>query len=232
LARRLYCLLENTHKVPVNVYGLWDEREGILGATPEILFQRLSNDLSRLKTFALAGTRFHQSSTPLLEDSKELQEHRWVVEGISHSLEKFGQLTCEKTRELILPQLSHLFTPIEVVLNAHWHDQSPVELFNELVRSLHPTPALGAFPREAGMQWLRSYRTLQDRMRSGAPFGILGQDGSQLCLVSIRNIQWKNSQIFVGAGCGVIAESQLDRESAELLAKIRSIQRIFGWEAS
>jgi isochorismate synthase EntC len=53
--------------------------------------------------------------------------------------------------------------------------------------------------------------------------------------VSIRNVQWTPLTaasdvvgLKMGAGCGVIAESLLDREWCELCAKLDCIQEITG----
>jgi menaquinone-specific isochorismate synthase len=260
--------LENTANQSLHLYGVWDESEGVLGATPEILFS--GNLLGKIETCAVAGTRLKPpakvlpSRPPevlpevlpeLLNDPKELQEHRFVIEGICSSLRAFAR-TFERafvdavasapfsvpveievgvTRELQLPSLSHLMTPISIDLTALSRAMSEsvkvFPLFEELVRKLHPTPALGGFPRDQAQIWLRTVKTMPGRMRFGAPFGIVNEQGEAHCVVGIRNIQWKDSVVLIGAGCGIIVESDLDREWKELLGKIQSIRRIFGWEA-
>ncbi len=227
-------MLSNTQNVPVYPYGIWNLKQGILGATPELLFRQSSHqDFQwRVETVALAGTRLNSSSRPLpfiplIQDPKELEEHQIVIDGIQSSLRGLGSLFKGETRELTLPSLSHLFTPLTLELNSSTRGRS---IFEELVTRLHPTPALGAFPRQEGAVWLRSLQERGDRLKFGAPFGVLGAFDEGCCVVSIRNIQWKDSVLLIGAGCGVIAASQLDREWNEVLGKIQSIQRIFGME--
>lgn len=222
-------LLRRTLGVPLWIYGTWDSEGGILGATPELLFRRDSAE-SEVETVALAGTRFKSTSNVgsnvgalLLQDPKEREEHQWVIHGISEALREVGEVRVGETGLLELPTLFHLHTPIRVRTQAS---------FLDLVRRMHPTPALGAFPREAGWKWLREFAGSLERGRFGAPFGVLrrtskGEVLQSLCVVGIRNLQWGSNQIRIGAGCGVVQASQLDREWAEVQGKIGAIKRVF-----
>jgi menaquinone-specific isochorismate synthase len=207
---------------PLQTYGFWSSVEGLVGTTPETLFVETANPRG-LFTMALAGTR--TPNTPsLLDDPKEVTEHRIVVEAIVERLSPLGTLTTGPTTELELPTLAHLITPIEVVPN---HD---VE-FQEWVTALHPTPAIGAWPLEFGWDWLKNQPNAEDRNRYGAPFGFVPPDSQAgTCLVGIRNVQWNRNEIKVLAGCGIIAASQVEREWKELNAKLDSIQLALGLE--
>lgn len=222
-------LLTYTADLPLHVYGFWNSGEGILGATPELLFEQSKPSI--VETMALAGTRLKSShACSLFESTKDLEEHRLVIEGIRESLSDLGEILIDATQELELPTLSHLFTPIRLKLNSQERNASPSQIFTDLVRRLHPTPALGAFPKEAGMQWLASEESGEaglGRGRFGAPLGMMKDQTEIRCLVAIRNLQWNQDQLGLGAGCGVISASRLEKEWEEILGKIESVQRIF-----
>lgn len=230
LASILENLLLKTNGMPLHLYGLWSDHAGILGASPELLFRRESDKV--IRTEAIAGTRLRREMEvsserlPLLDDPKELEEHHLVVEGICGSLKalNLGSLEVAATRELHLPKLIHLQTPITLFLDTKDSVPDSSRWFASIVTSLHPTPALGAFPKEAGIRWLRS--ASGDRLRFGAPFGT-----TELCVVSIRNIQWTPSALVIGAGCGVIEASVLEREWDELMGKLDSIKSLLSLEA-
>jgi menaquinone-specific isochorismate synthase len=98
-----------------------------------------------------------------------------------------------------------------------------------MIEKLHPTPALGAFPKKDGRTWLLDYENRGvPRMRLGAPFGAISSQGFCRTVVAIRNLQWKNSTLWIGAGCGIINQSLVDREWQEILGKIRSVKKLFG----
>jgi menaquinone-specific isochorismate synthase len=105
--------------------------------------------------------------------------------------------------------------------------------FAEMVRRLHPTAALGAWPRnEAAERWLREADRGVKRRTFGAPFGLEREDRSALALVSIRNVQWQGEHVRVGSGAGLIAESRLDRELEELREKREQVKALFGLESA
>lgn len=216
LVQTLISVLEYAQKTNTYIYGTWDALGGILGATPELLFE-LNNNTQTLKTVACAGTC---PTTPenkkLLESAKDTSEHQFVIDGIKDSMSPLGTVSTGKCYVRSLPNLSHLITPIEVVL----HNKTD---FITVVRALHPTPALGAYPLEQGKQWLVDYQTMVPRGRFGAPTGFVDQkSGYSVCYVAIRNMQWDESTIRVGAGCGVIKESVLEREWQEILLKLKA----------
>lgn len=219
LVNSLKAILEYAQNNSVYVYGFWDENEGMLGATPEKLFS--CNDQGLLETMACAGTKkMGEDENSLLSDPKELHEHDLVVQGIRQSLTTYGKVTAGPLQLLKLPHLMHLVTPLSMQLQ----NQLP---FQELVNALHPTPALGAYPKDAGMKWLLDYQQHIDRSRFGAPAGyFLPETMQSNCYVAIRNVQWKDAQMHVSAGCGVVAKSQCDREWNEINLKLNAIKKM------
>ncbi|MHB8635566.1 MAG: chorismate-binding protein [Fimbriimonadaceae bacterium] len=206
---------------PMAAYGFWtDAGDGMIGATPELLFEQTP---SGLFTMALAGTRpVHSERGSLLDDPKEMLEHRFVIEGIQARLAPLGPVTTGSTSEIRLPTLIHLHTPIRLTPSAAID-------FQDAVAALHPTPAIGAWPLEHGWSWLRAQANATSRRRFGAPFGVLPPDGSSAkCVVAIRNVQWSSAGAVIHAGCGVVGPSLLDREWSELEAKLDAIQQALG----
>ncbi|MBL7543092.1 MAG: chorismate-binding protein [Bdellovibrionaceae bacterium] len=198
-------------------YGEWEQETGFMGATPEILFQKKS---SALETMALAGTSAKEVPIAhFLHDPKERKEHQIVVNDIVERLSPMAHVRVGATGVIEFPLLNHLETPIYAqLLNAF-----SVE---DLIHRLHPTPALGIYPRNNYFQEFSQY-PLQDRRGFfGAPWGIETTQ-STLMLVSIRKWDWQGQDIQIFAGCGVVQESVMEKEFAEILKKIDSVKRIF-----
>lgn len=240
-------ILVALEKLPesLTAYGFWanvgseDSTEGVLGATPEYLF---SVEGRELRTMALAGTRSKIESADgaaaLMADPKERREHQLVIDDIHAVLSKFGNVVIGQTSVAELPTLFHLKTPISVEM------REAVD-FESLANALHPTPALGLSPRSLGVEFLKNWDEVKKRGRFGAPFGIELQleDGSRVqdCVVGIRNIQWgfrqqgvgnagssKDCSVQLGSGCGIIPQSEPNREWAELQLKRDSVRKILG----
>lgn len=208
-------LLRFAEEKPVNPYGFWSDSQGVLGASPELLF-RVEGE-KHLETMACAGTLGHQQDVDaFIQDPKELSEHGCVVNGIQESLSPYGKVRCGRLHPLDLGHLVHLATPIEVDL-----DHAPN--LNELIRALHPTPALGTFPKQAGKNWLREIHGLVPRGRYGAPAGAVYPEGASF-YVGIRNVQWETSGMRIGAGGGVNRLSNFEREWQEIKRKLTAVK--------
>lgn len=215
-------LILNLMKAPTTLYpfGYWSETEGMLGATPEILFSIHGNELS---TMALAGTcpKSEQSKrADLLNDPKEIEEHQLVVQDIAAFLSSYGTVNTGTMHVLDLPTLWHLKTDIKVLLNKN------IDV-KELVLLMHPTPALGVFPRDYGFTWMQNHPGQLGRNRFGAPMAFIFPE-RVVCLVAIRNLQWNDSELMIGSGGGVVASSEFEREWRELLQKRQSVKKILG----
>ena len=199
-------------------YGWFEANAGFMGATPELLFQ--VHD-STLETMALASSRPKGRGEELLSDPKELSEHRMVVEDLQTQLRGLGPVKVGATSLLELPAIVHLHTPLSVEL------QAPPD-YSSLLRIFHPTAALGAFPRgEAADTWLRSLEGAEGRGSFGAPFGFVSENGEARFVVAIRQIQVEADRLRVGSGCGVLAESRLEKEWNELAIKRDSVKSLF-----
>lgn len=204
---------------PLRPYGCWEGGVGFMGATPEILFDL---DGRQLRTMALAGTAsMNRDPNHFLNDPKERAEHHFVVRNLLNVLQPLGAVELMGPQVLQLPTLQHLKTDICVQLR---RDIS----WAELIQIIHPTAALGTFPREE-WRWLESLPGQAARGPLGSPFGV-SLHGKRMCaLVGIRQFQWNPQRMRIGAGCGLVKESDLEREWKELLLKIESVQRNFGW---
>lgn len=201
-------------------YGFWDGDEGILGVTPETLF-RLEG--KQLTTMALAGTlaKSDGSGEDLLRSNKDQHEHRLVIEDVRSQLSVFGRVQTAATGLLELPKLWHLQTRLSLELD----EAADVDV---LTQRLHPTAALGVYPRRFGWRWMRELPGQQGRARYGAPFTIRFNEERVLSLVAIRNVQWKGENLVLGSGCGVVNDSRLESEVNELVRKRQSVMHALG----
>lgn len=201
------------------LYGQWDEKTGLLGISPEILFSHSQEEPQVIQTMAVAGTCHpSQDQEAFFHNEKERHEHQLVVQGIRQSLEELGHIKIGELQLLKLPTLTHLMTPIELTFSNAFQ-------FEPLIQRLHPTPALGAFPILEGKKWLEEFNIQTPRHLYGSPVGFHHPTaGYSRCFVAIRNVQWDSSGMRIGAGCGVVKQSTFENEWKEIQIKIRAIR--------
>ena len=251
LVQRLVHALGASRGTGLRVYGHWQDVDGmfsgVLGLTPEDLFRVSGHELT---TMAVAGTLPVPAAASdevvghlqreLLDDPKELEEHRLVVEDLVQRLsDKTGSISglvshveVGETEALRFRQLLHLVTPLRAQFAKH---QS--ETARTLLHRLHPTPALGLAPRTVELSYLKEIdATLLPSPRAGfgAPFVVIGDEVTE-AVVAIRQLRWKTESDFsdrleveILSGCGIVAASQPEKEWTELQAKRQSVGDALG----
>jgi len=201
-------------------YGFRQDQKGMIGATPEQLFS-LNDDW--LETMALAGTAPRHEAEDFSTDQKEIREHELVADYLEAKLSTLGQVERECRGILDLGSIVHFITRIRVRLEKEGAD------LGQLVKLMHPTPALGACPRgEGALSKLVEYRhrmSVPDEF--GAPFGALYQ-GRFMSLVAIRNVIWDGRDVFLPSGVGLVRGSRFDREWRELALKRNCVKSLLG----
>jgi isochorismate synthase len=199
-------------------------QRAFLGATPERLV-RLRAGL--VETSALAGSSRRGASPAedaqlgetLLRDTKELAEHAVVTEMLRQTLAPLcHDLSLPEGPVLLrLATVQHLFTPIQGRLRNG-------QTILDLVERLHPTPAVGGTPREGALSAIREREQL-DRGWYAGPVGWLDGQGEGEFAVAIRSalLDGARREALLFAGCGIVADSQPEREYAESRLKMQAM---------
>ena len=176
-----------------------------VGATPEVLCRVEGRSLF---TEALAGSARPSEGAALLGRSKELREHRWVVDHLVQHLSPVAgsvQYSPEpRIRELA--NVAHLITPISAQLNAGRGAA-------DVVAALHPTPAVAGVPTAAALRFLAAHEELDRGLYAGL-VGWVGPGRAELA-VALRSalLRGRRARIFVGAG--IVEGSTPEGEWAE-----------------
>lgn len=200
-------------------YGFVEGSSGFCGVTPELLLQVEGH---RLETMAVAGTAARGEEESFADDQKEIREHEMVVSFLQQELEALGRVGREPRGVVRVGGVTHFRSRIGVDLSARLG-------MGELVRLLHPTPAVGCLPRRGRL--IAVLGGMRERVGCpaafGAPFGLM-HAGRFHCVIAIRGLFWEGDRIDLPAGCGLIAESRVEREWAEMALKREAVREIFG----
>lgn len=158
----------------------------------------------------------------LLNDAKNLGEHQYVVEMIANTFEKncIQYKVPKRPKLLKIRDIQHLYTPVEGKL-------SPDATILQLVKLLHPTPALGGVPRQEAMAVIRQNESM-NRGLYAAPLGWIDAEGNGEFAVAIRSAALKDNKAYLYAGGGIVADSEPISEYEETLVKFRPMLRALG----
>lgn len=190
-----------------------------IGATPERLVQV---DGEKLLSTCLAGTAPRGETkesdeqiarNELLENAKNREEHEYVVQMIKQSIEDSCENIDIPNAPVIYPlrNLQHLYTPVKATL------KSGYSVF-DLIKKLHPTPALGGVPTETALAFMREHELL-DRGWYGAPIGWLDSNEISEFAVALRSGLVQANEVSLFAGCGIMRDSDAEMEFAETKMK-------------
>ena len=190
-----------------------DGGAAFVGATPECF---CSLDGAQLRTEALAGSARPAEAQALLQSSKELREHEWVVEHIASALRAICETVDVPPAPSVraLATVAHLHTPISARLR-------PGKGLADVVAALHPTPAVGGVPSAAAVRFLAEHEELDRGLYAGL-VGLVGPARAELA-VALRcaRIQSGTARLFLGAG--IVEGSSAESEWVETQLKARAL---------
>ena len=195
-----------------------------LGATPELLVSRRGR---RVVSHPLAGSAARlpdaaadrAAGESLLGSDKDRREHRMVVEDILDRLAPYcSQLsTPEGTALRSTRTMWHLGTRIEGRLKG-----ADMPSAAGLAALLHPTPAVGGYPREAALEAIRELEG-QDRGFYAGAIGWAEGSGDGDWYVALRCAEIRSRRVLLHAGAGIVAGSDAEAEVEETSAKFRAM---------
>lgn len=199
--------------------------DGFVGATPEMLVSRLG-DVVRAHPMAGTLPRTGDPDVDARRAGELLGSHKNRVE---------HQITIDMVHETLLPWCSYLDAEPEPSVVAAGPVQHLATLVEgrlsrpepsvlDLVAALHPTPAVGGWPRAAALQ-VQAELERTDRGRYGGPVGWVDAAGNGAFGVGIRGAQLdadaRTARVF--AGVGVVDGSDPAAELEEARSKAQAV---------
>lgn len=191
-----------------------DKASSFIGCTPErlasfnskfVLTEGLAGSTSRGKTASEDALLEHN----LLNSQKDLKEHEIVLDAIEENLVHYSDDVNHPKAPRVkkLSNVQHLYTPITARI------RDGVSR-TEVLRTLHPTPAVGGFPRDKAVDFIKEYEDF-DRGWYASPVGWINAHGNGEFVVAIRSGLIRNDGVRFFAGCGIVEDSDPQKEWEE-----------------
>lgn len=207
------------------IYAHARRQRVFLGASPERL---ASLSGRRAEADALAGTAWPGACPPsgALEGDKNMREQQLVVDAVRAALAPLcTDLEAAAPPGILhLPRLSHLHSRLA-------GEAKPGITLFDLVRSLHPTPAVGGSPTAVALDWLRAHGETRGAWYSGG-IGHIDADGDGEIAVALRCALISGREAELYAGAGIVSGSQAAQELAETEAKLATMRDALDCQAA
>jgi isochorismate synthase len=201
----------------------------LVGASPELLVSRrgsvvTSNPLAGSAPRSGDPDEDHANAEALRASAKNREEHQIVVDAVVETLRPFcDELTWDPEPVLLeTPNVWHLSTRFRGVLR----DPAPTVL--ELVRALHPTPAVGGTPTATALATIGDLEPF-DRGLYAGPVGWVDAAGDGEWAIALRCAMLQGSRATLYAGAGIVADSDPASEADETDRKFRAFLDALRW---
>lgn len=189
-----------------------------IGATPELLFRRTGR---RIFSEIIAGTRSRgknivedkKLARALMESEKERLEHKIVFDGVTDAFKSFCRTVIPNGNISILQlnRVQHLYNTISGILETKKNDA-------DILKYLHPTPAVGGYPKEESLKFIAHIESFDRGWYSG-PTGWFNREAACFS-VAIRSGLIEQNRLSLYSGAGIVIGSRALAEWEEIESKI------------
>ncbi len=181
--------------------GLW------MGASPEKLLNQ-TNDV--FSTMSLAGTKLKSDKREW--NKKEKEEQQWVTDFIINQLlPMVDDLQVSKPKTVTAAHLNHIKSDITGRLSADFK-------LNDLIKALHPTPAVCGTPRKIAQEFILENENYNRDYYTGF-LGELNMENQTDLYVNLRCLQIQEQKVRLYVGGGITKDSNPEDEWEETLNK-------------
>jgi anthranilate synthase component 1 len=199
----------------------------LLGASPESLIKTKGRTVI---TNPIAGTRARgetmeedqKLAKELLEDEKELAEHKMLVDLSRNDLGRVcepGSIEVSKYMEIERYQhVMHIVSEVQGTL----HEEHTG--LNALISCL-PAGTVSGAPKIRAMQIINDLEAVKRNAYAGA-IGYINVNGDVDFALAIRSLVVKDGYAYVQAGAGIVYDSVPELEYAETLNKAKSLLEV------
>lgn len=195
--------------------GMW------LGATPETLLHSQGN---KFLTMALAGTQLYKETTDVTWGEKEVVEQKMVTDYIVKQLSNISNnVKSSDSYTHKAGSLLHIRTDIHAEI-----DTQKTGLY-DVIKTLHPTPAVCGLPKAAAHLFIDSYEKYDREFYTGF-LGELNLDATNdvtsHLFVNLRCMQLQEDKALLYIGGGITKDSNPDLEWDETVRKTETMKRV------
>lgn len=216
-----------THNPSPYMFYMDFQEYQIVGASPESL---LKGDGTQVVTNPIAGTRKRGKSAEedalleadLLQDEKELAEHRMLVDLGRNDLGRVCEIgSVELTKHMAIEKYKHVMHIVSEVVGKKRADISN----GRVLSSCLPAGTVSGAPKIRAMSIINELEDIKRGVYAGA-VGYFSNHGSFDFALAIRTMIVKDGIAAIQAGAGIVYDSDPEMEHNEVLNKARAFMEV------
>ncbi len=208
----------------IDYYYQISKTDAFVGRSPEYIFRRHKRNLV-CEAVAASILASQSTDSPIISDPKSKKEHEYVTRHLTKQINTLSVKTVKftDTTTIVHLKLIHLFSTIRSKLKRSIQDC-------EIIHGLHPTPAVGGFPRKDIIKILHKKEPFSRGWYAGL-IGTLSKDKTDMA-VAIRGMLINKNTVRIFSGAGIISESDANLEWDELEQKTQYFKDILNGQAT
>jgi len=220
---RVYRALRNINPSPYLFYLKLGE-DILVGSSPEVMV-RVEGDQAVLRPIAGTRPRGRDAAEDcamerdLLEDPKERAEHVMLVDLARNDLGRVAKVGSVRVDELMAAErYSHV---MHIVSNVQARLREGIDAFDAF-RATFPAGTLSGAPKVRAMEIIEELEGSR-RGAYGGAVGYFGFSGNMDMCITIRTLVFRDCQVHVQAGAGIVADSRPETEYQECVNKAKAL---------
>ncbi|MCJ1763699.1 anthranilate synthase component I [Mammaliicoccus sciuri] len=226
LKLQIYKNLKRQNPSPY-MYYIDDEERSIIGSSPESFIKKqgdiiTTNPIAGTNKRGLTEEEDKQNEIELITDEKELAEHRMLVDLGRNDLNMIAQ-----TGSVYMPKLmtverfEHVMHIVSIVEGKIRPDITPLQMITALL----PAGTVSGAPKTRAITRIYESRKRKRGIYAGG-VGYINCNHDLDFALTIRTMVVDNEYVNVEAGCGVVYDSNPQKELKETMIKAKSLLEV------
>ncbi|RUM28144.1 MAG: anthranilate synthase component I [Aquifex sp.] len=221
----IYRILRFLNPSPYMYYLDFDQLK-VIGSSPEILV-RLED--GRIETRPIAGTRRRGKTEEedkkleeeLLSDEKERAEHLMLVDLARNDIGRVAKTGSVKVENFMrIERYSHVMHIVSDVVGELKEGYDALEV----LKATFPAGTVSGAPKVRAMQIIEELENERRGIYAGS-VGYISFQGNMDMAIAIRTAVYRDKEIFVQAGAGIVADSVPEKEWEETVNKAKALMK-------
>ena len=195
----------------------------VVGSSPENVYRQdgenaLINPIAGTRQRTLGEVNSNGSILELLADTKELCEHRMLVDLARNDLSRISDPgTVKVTGDMVPEEFSSVIHLVSTVESRLRNTVSPLDV----LLSIFPAGTVSGAPKRRAIEIIDSHEEVPRGGYAGS-VGLMGLDSADMAL-GIRTMFRTHDMTYTQAGAGIVKDSVPEREVEEIIAKAGTV---------